>query len=431
MKPALRWTLVLALVLASLAAVLVAAALRLAPGDAELASRVATAAQENLGVKVTVGRAHLQLWPQPEFVLSGVATVQPQPIRIERLVAQPRLSELLRGRLSFRRADIDGAVIPQLTLRALEMKAGGPGASHAMALSGLQFRRVTWITRRGKELEFEGNVAFDPGWQPRRAELVRSGVQPAPRLALSRQEDGRWRLQAQLGGGTSDGQVVITRDKELRLELSGELSSRDVEVASLLDAFKARSPVRGRASGQTRLSASGKNIAELASSLHTRTRFSMAPATLLHVDMDKAVRSFGKEHAGQTQLRSLTGQMDTQATPAGTVFRYSGIEARGESFTATGQGVVANRKVEGEFTVDVAAGLVGVPVTVSGPLGRAHFSVPMSAVAGEGAGAVIGTTVLPGIGTAIGAGVGGALGKLFGGNDKKDSRTPPGQLGNR
>ena len=45
----------------------------------------------------------------------------------------------------------------------------------------------------------------------------------------------------------------------------------------------------------------------------------MGRSTLLRFDLDKAIRSLGQEHAGQTPLDSVTGQIDTQNTPQGMV----------------------------------------------------------------------------------------------------------------
>ena len=400
--------------LAAVAALMAGAFLRLVPDDQELAARIAAAAEHNLGVKVTVKSAHLRLWPQPEFALAGVATVQPQPIIVQRVVARARLSDLLGSRLSFSSAEVDGAVIPLLSLRGLHVNPAAPRASVPVPLEELRFRNVTWITRHGKELEFDGRALFDVGWQPREAELARPCVQPAFRLTLARHGSNRWQVRTQLGGGTADGQVALANGRDGQLLLTGQLAPSDVEVNSALDAFKSHSAVLGKATGKTQLSASGENIAELVGSMHTRTTFTMQSATLLHIDVDKAIRSFGKDYAGRTRLRVLTGEMDTQNTPEGMVVRYTGIQADGESFTAKGEGTVANRHLDGELTVDLAGGLVGVPLKVSGPLGHAHVSVPVTAAASQAAGAVVGTAVLPGIGTAVGAGVGRAIGKVLG-----------------
>jgi hypothetical protein len=153
--------------------------------------------------------------------------------------------------------------------------------------------------------------------------------------------------------------------------------------------------------------------------------FTVASPTLLHIDVDKAISSLGKDRAGQTPLQSLSGQLDTQNGADGMVVRFTSLKAKGQSFSATGHGSIANRHVEGELTIDVAGGLVGVPLKVSGPVAQPQVTVnvPQSTVA-AGAGAAIGTAVLPGIGTAIGAGVGAAVGKLFGASEPKKPPAP-------
>src|SRR6478752_6775150 len=84
----------------SLCVIAVALALawvRLVPDDARVAQRLVAQAEARLGVKVTIASAHLDWWPRPVFVIEDVQTVQPQPIRIKRLVAQARLMPLLHG----------------------------------------------------------------------------------------------------------------------------------------------------------------------------------------------------------------------------------------------------------------------------------------------------------------------------------------------
>ena len=347
LKRAARWTLVLLLGIVAVVAVLIGVLMRMVPSDEELAARIEKTAGQKLGVKVTVRSAHLQVWPRPEFVLADVATDQEQPISLRLLVTRPQLSDLLRHRLSFPNVDIDGAVIPVTSLHQLHIDPTANGASIPLQLRRLRFQHLTWITRRGKELEFEGEARIQPDWQLQDLQLLRSGVKPVARITLARQDARQWDVKIQVGGGTADGQAELARDKQGRWQLSGKLAPHEIEVASALDAFRFRSAVSGKASGETIISASGESIGEVASSLHTRTQFSMGPATLLHIDVEKAIRTVGKEHAGRTALRTLTGQVDTQNSRDGLVVRYSGLQARGDSFTAKGGGTVANRRLDG------------------------------------------------------------------------------------
>ncbi|MDB5945197.1 MAG: hypothetical protein JWQ33_223 [Ramlibacter sp.] len=421
MNRALRLTLLWsAAALALIAAALVFAYLKLVPGDDELTEQIRAQAEARLGVEVHLGSAHLQLWPHAELVIEDASTVQPEPVRIKRLVAEPRLSALLRGRVELDDVSIDGAVLPQLSLGALRMRpAPQQQEGKAVQVAQIHFRDTIWITRYGTPLEFEGYALFGPEWQLRDAEIVRPGVRPVTRLALAADGQERWKVELQLGGGSANGEVMLKAGKDGGLALTGRLAPRNIDITGALTSFKRHSAVAGKASGSTELTATGNNVGDLARSLHTRTAFTVAEASLVHIDVDKAIRSFGKDRAGETPLRSLGGQMDTQNTPSGMVVRYTGLQAKGDTFSATGAGTIANRRVEGAITVDLVGGLVGVPLKISGPLAQPQVTVPAGTVAGATAGAVVGTAVLPGIGTAIGAGIGATLGKLFGGGEAK------------
>jgi hypothetical protein len=423
MKRAHKWQLGLGILLLLIGVAWVAA-LRLLPSDEELARRASVELEAALGVKVRVGALHWRLFPSPAVVMEDAATEQPQPIMIKKLTAYPDLFALWQRRIKIDRADLEGAVVPQLSLRGLGSKQPKNDAAMAeeLPLARFVFRDVTWISRRGIPLVYDGEVDFDPGWRPRKAELRRPGASPAATLTLTRQgPDDRWATRIQVGGGTAHGDVQLDTRAGGRLHLEGKLQPKDIEVESALAAFNRRSIIGGRLSGDTTLTANGDTVGELAQSLHTQTLFSMGKSTLLRFDLDKAVRTAGKEHDGQTPLESVTGRLDTQNTPQGMVVTYTGVKAASGSLTASGEAKIANRRIEGEFAVDLVDGIVGVPLTVSGPLEDVKFSVPGGAIAG----AVLGTAVLPGVGTAIGARVGAALGKIFSPGPSTPAPAPP------
>ncbi len=399
------------------------ALLLLLPSDEELAAKASAELQTRLGVPVTVGSLRWRLFPVPAVVVQDVATAQPAPITIKRLTVHPSLPALLDGRLQFDLAELDGAVLPQLSLRALDKgSAGNPTSPDATVLDRLVFRDVTWISRRGMAVVFEGEANFDPAWRPREAQLRRPGVSPATDLKLTRQgQEDRWTTQIRIGGGTADGEVEIKTREKGRLRLEGTLKPQRVEVASAMAAFNRNSVISGEASGDTALLADGDTVGELAQTLHTKTLFSMRRARLLRFDLDKAVRSLGRDYAGQTPLDSVTGQMDTQNTPQGMVVTYTGIKATSGALTASGQARIANRQIESEFAVDLVDGVIGVPLKVSGPFEDVKVSTPAGAVAG----AAVGTAVLPGIGTAIGARIGATLGKIFSPDPAPAKTAPP------
>jgi hypothetical protein len=410
MKRAHRWLVGLGIVLLLSGAAWVAA-LRFLPSDEELARRASAELETALGVKVRVGALRWRLFPSPAVVMEDAATDQPQPIVIRKLTFYPDLFALWQRRIKIDRADLEGATVPQPSLRGLgKQREKEESAVDDLPLARFVFRDVTWISRRGIPVVYDGEVDFDPGWRPRKAELRRPGASPAASLTLTRQgPDDRWAARIQVGGGTLHGDVQLDTRAGGRMHLQGKLQPRDIEVESMMTTFNRRSVIAGRASGDTTLTANGDTVGELAQSLHTQTLFTIGKSTLLRFDLDKAIRTAGKEHAGQTPLESVTGRLDTQNTPQGMVVTYTGLKAASGSLTASGEAKVANRRIEAEFAVDLVDGVVGVPLTVSGPLEDVKFSVPSGAIAG----AVVGTAVLPGVGTAIGARVGATLGKIF------------------
>ena len=386
------------------------------PDEQQIARDVELELESALGVKVSVAAFRWQLLPLPAIMLSGVATDQTPPVDFEKLTLYPNLSAVYSRILSFDLAELEGAVVPQVSLRDLGRsydREGLPGglALAAIPLERFVFRDVTWITRRGIPVVYDGEVDFDEHWRPRTAQLRRPDYQPLTEADLTRvglQE--QWRVDIRLGSGTLNGDLQLKTAPNGQLRLDGKLKPQAVEVASALAAFNRRPVLAGKATGNTILSANGASFVDLVQSLRTQTTFAMAPATLLRFDMGKAVRSAGKDHTGQTALDSINGAMNTQNTPQGMVVNFKDIKARSGVLSASGDATLANRRIDAEFAVDLVDGIIGVPLIITGPTDKVVVSVPAGAVAG----AVVGTALLPVVGTAIGARVGAAIGKLFG-----------------
>lgn len=409
---------------------LAVAALRMVPSDKELAERASAELQAALGVPVSIGRLHWELLPVPRVVIESLATGQPQPIQIDQFTAYLNTSALWRRTLQVDRAVVQSAVVPQLSLRGL----GSPSAAarsvpsgwfrlDALPLARLELREVTWVSRYGKRLLYEAEADFDAGWRPRTASLRRPDAATPAEATLARQgQQDRWDVRASVGGGTANGELQLQAgDGQGGWRLDGKLQPRNIDVVSALQAFERRSVIAGKASGDTVLSARGSGPGELARSLHTTTVFSTGRATLLRFDLDKAIRSLGKDHAGSTPLDSVTGQLDTQNTPQGMVATYSRLQTRSGALSASGRARVANRQIDAELAVDLVDGVVGVPLKLSGPVDKVQVSVPASALAG----AAVGTAVLPGVGTAIGARIGAAIGRLLGSEPEGKRRLAP------
>jgi uncharacterized protein involved in outer membrane biogenesis len=425
-----KWLVGLGMALGLLALLLIVLA-SLIPSDEELAQRASAELEAALGVPVSIGALHWQLRPSPQVVIENVATRQPQPVEVKKLTLHLDTTALWQRRLKVERAELQGAVLPQLSLHALGRPAAAAAPQKqrsfsldALPLAQIAFHDVAWISRRGSRIVYDGEAAFDANWRPRTARLWRPGVVPAAEMTLTRQgQDDRWDARANVGGGTANGELQLQTRDDGGLRMTGKLQPRNIEAASALEAFMRPAIVAGKVSGETTLSASGATPAELAQSLHTRTAFSMGRSTLLRFDLDKSIRSAGKEHAGKTPLDAITGQLDTQNTPQGMVVELTRLKTSSGVLSASGHARIANERIEAELTVDLVDGVVGVPLKVSGPLEQVQVSVPASALAG----AAVGTAVLPGIGTAIGARIGAALGNIFGSEpERKPSPAPAG-----
>lgn len=385
------------------------------PSDEELAADAAAKLSAALGVEVRIGAVHWALLPTPVVIVEEIVIAQPQPITAKRLTLHPELSALLHKRIRFSDVVLDGAVVPQLSLRGL---GAGPAKNpesawtvDALPLERFAFSDVTWISRRGIPVIYAGEIDFDLRWRPRSALLFRPGFAPRTDLTLKRQgQEDSWAVAIQVGGGTASGDVHLQTAASGHMKLAGKLKPREVEVASALEAFNRRPAISGKASGDTTLAAEGDEAIDLARSLNTKTPFVMGPGKLLRFDLDKAVRSVGKDHDGQTPLDSVTGLLETQNTPDGMISYFRDIHAKSGALSASGNAKLFNRQIDAEFAVDLVDGIVGVPLKVTGPTTNVKVSVPAGAVAG----AVVGTAVLPVVGTAIGARLGAAIGRLFG-----------------
>ena len=392
--------------------------LRLIPKDEELARRAAAKLSEFSGVPVSVGALQWRVLPVPSVVLQKVVTQQSRPIELKQVTMYLELGALLQRRVKADRVLLEGATVPQLSLRALVKTVGANPAPRTqrfaideLPLARFEFRDVTWLTRRGLAVVYEGEIDFDASWRPRTGHLRRPGVVPAADLSITRagQED-RWATRINLANGTANGEMRLQTRTNGRLHLDGTLKPEGIDAVRAVIAFNRRAVLAGKASGVTTLSADGDTVDELAQSLRTQSTLRVNRARLLHFDLEKAVRSAGREHAGQTPLDSLTAQLDTQNTAQGIVIDFSNVKASSGALTATGKGRLANQTIEAEVAVDLVSGVVGVPLTISGPVSAVKVSVPTAAIAG----AAVGTAVLPGIGTAIGARIGATLGNIFG-----------------
>ncbi|SEB24178.1 AsmA family protein [Variovorax sp. YR216] len=401
------------------------------PSDEQLASEIAARFEKASGVGLRIGAAHWALRPSPVIELEDVATVQPRPITLRRIVVRPRLASLWGRKVAIGEVEASGAVLPSASVRAF--RGRWDGGDTAIALAGgwaltevpvetLRLRDISWIDRRDIALAYDVDLRFDAHWRPREGEIRRVGVSPPARLRVERAgEDDRWRTLIDLGGGTWNGTTRLEAGNDGPMRLTATLEAKNVDLTQFLRGFGRHSAVEGKINGPTEVNSEGASVGDLIRRLHTRTRFTIAPAALAGFDLAKAVTAPGSARGGQTRLDALTGTLDTQSTDNGVMLRYSQLKARSGVLTASGAAVVLDRKLDGEAAVDIVDGVVGVPLKLGGTLDAPVLSLTGAALAG----AAVGTAVLPGVGTAIGARVGQAMDKLLGPDEAQRSPKTP------
>lgn len=406
-------------------------ALRLLPSDEALAARVSESFERASGIGLRVGSASWSVRPTPVVVLHDLATDQPRPITVRRVVLRPRLAALLRRSIAIEAVEVEGAVLPRASVRAFRGRWQAdevPGMlAGAWTLAEIPVERVrlediVWINRRDIALAYDAELRFDPGWRPREAEVRRPGVSPTTRLRLAREgEEDRWRVQIDAGDGTWNGQAELRTLEKGRMRITAELEPRDVDVGVLVSAFRRHQAIEGRFDGRTEVRSEGDDVGELIRHLTTRTRFVMRPATLKGFDLSKVVGAPNAARGGRTVLDELTGTLETQNTGDGILLRYTGLQARSGLLSASGSASVLNRRLNGEMAIDLVDGVVGMPLKLAGTLDEPQLSLTGGALAG----AAVGTAVLPGVGTAIGARIGQQVEKIFGGEDAEKKQAPP------
>ncbi len=142
--------------------------------------------------------------------------------------------------------------------------------------------------------------------------------------------------------------------------------------------------------------------------------FHLRDGVLTKVDLLQAASSLGKTDTkgGVTRFDDLTGLLNVDENG----YHFRKLKIKSGSLNAEGKvDINPALQISGALDANVkgTAGLISMPMVVSGTINDPIVRPSGSALAG----AAVGTAILgPGLGTAIGVKVGGFLKKLFGGN---------------
>jgi uncharacterized protein involved in outer membrane biogenesis len=412
----------------------VLAALHTYLGQDDFRARVQAQASEALGLRVSVERIGVSVWPLPGVALHGVQLATQPPLRAGQLRARPAYTALLQGRMELAAVVVQDA---QLSTQGIATVAAAVGKMlQKQELLAQNQRRLTadlpseteprtpvqrvllhdvHLRLPGAAARYSGNVSGELNLSESApwplALQVTSGTLAGSTLrgTLTSTALNLGTIDARAGGGTVRGQVALNWRGPVTL--NGALQTQGVSLAALLGA---QSKLQGRVQASTTLSARVASFAALANGLQTNTRFTVHNALINGIDLQKAVLTIGINRSGQTRLDNLSGNLSTSGQSA----NLSNLQASSGVLSARGAVSVSPAKaLNGRISVDatgIAGHLVGVPLAVGGTVDAPEVMLTRGAMLG----AAVGTAVLPGVGTGAGAKIGDSIsegiGKLFG-----------------
>lgn len=222
-------------------------------------------------------------------------------------------------------------------------------------------------------------------------------------------------LEARLYGGKLLGKMSINRRDTV---LAAEVAVNGIAMQSLVEALTNEVLFTGNMDGAAKFSMRLDEFERFPENMQLAGNFHLRNGVLTKVDLAQAASNPGKANAGgTTRFDDLTGLLNVDASG----YHFRKLKIASGSLNAEGRvDVSPSLQLGGMLDTDVkgTAGLVSMPMVVSGTLNNPVVRPSKSALAG----AAVGTAILgPGLGTAVGIKIGGFLNKLFGKNDDKSS----------
>lgn len=216
-------------------------------------------------------------------------------------------------------------------------------------------------------------------------------------------------LQAELYGGNLSGELGLDRKKSV---LNARFATRNINMRPVVEAVTNEVLFTGRMESQTRLTMNLDRLDRIPENLILASQFHLRNGTVTKVDLAQVVSNSGKAatSVGVTRFGDLTGSLRVDASG----YHFGDLKMSSDSLYADGRiDMTPGLQLNGALDVDVkgTAGIVSLPLVVSGSLEHPEVGVSSAAWAG----AAVGTAMLgPGLGTALGGRLGGFMNKLFG-----------------
>ena len=211
-----------------------------------------------------------------------------------------------------------------------------------------------------------------------------------------------------LYGGTLSGKVEVSWQKIWKLAGEAKISGLDITPAT--QALKVKSALSGRLDASGPFSAQAPKPAGLADAFNADIGFKVNQGVLQGFDLASAAKNLFKGGGGgNTQFDELTGRLKV----TGHAYKLSSVRVTSGVLKAEGKvDISAAKQLSGRIDTELkgTAGVVSVPLAVSGTLDH-PILLPTK---GSMLGAAVGTVLLPGVGTSVGSSIGDKIGKMFG-----------------
>jgi len=223
-------------------------------------------------------------------------------------------------------------------------------------------------------------------------------------------------LEVKLYGGKLSGTASINRKDAM---LVADVAMAGIAMQPLVEALTNEVLFSGSMESAAKFSVRLDAFERFPENVQLAGNFHLRDGVLSKIDLAQAASNPGKANlkGGTTRFDNFTGLLNMDASG----YHFRKLKITSGSLNAEGKvDIKPSLQISGALDANVkgTAGLVSMPMVVSGTLNDPVVRPSGSALAG----AAIGTAILgPGLGTAIGVKVGGFLNKLFGKNDDKNS----------
>ncbi|OYY48204.1 MAG: hypothetical protein B7X98_00975 [Methylophilaceae bacterium 17-43-7] len=408
-------------------------------------------ASEVLGMPVDIADAHIYFLPTPRLTIEDVKVGKSQEVKIASMEIIPRMLTLFSEPRSIE-VNINQPVIKDSALPLIAHLMGSTSNNKArlsVELTQIQVKELElqWSTLKLPMLNIQAN--FTQGMQFLSAEIssdngqIQANIQPVElgqSIVLKMQawvmplsnpllvDQGRVEMvlynnrldvsqfALQMYGGTINGNAKL--DWRKLWHLNGQLFVKNMSLLAPTKSMSSRMYLGGSLEGNGRFSANAKNAQQLINQLNTECSFSVNNGVLYGLDLVKLASLLVKQtvKGGQTQFDTLTGQLAI----SGKRYHLKRMVVSSGLITAKGNVRINEQKKldgTGEVALKQSAGLVSVPLSISGTLSNPQIYPSKAALAG----AAVGTAILgPGLGTSLGSKAGSAISGMkdwFGGSD--------------